>query len=321
MSHAAVPEAQRILVTGAGGQLGREILRIAPGALGLTRKDLDITDAGAVSRLLRAGDVLINCAAYTAVDAAESDRDTAFVVNALGPALLADSCAQAGARLVQVSTDYVFDGKATRPYEPEDRTGPLGVYGKSKLAGEQAVLGSGAAATVVRTSWVYNAQGTDFVATMGRLERERETVEVVEDQTGSPTYAADLAAGLLELVKHPNPPRLLHAAGGGQASRYELARAIFELVGADPERVRPCSSEKFARPAPRPGYSVLSGVSWQQAGLLPLRDWREALAEAVGSWQRTDAFATRRPTQYPASEPRTDWAEGPTDVLYRPRTH
>jgi dTDP-4-dehydrorhamnose reductase len=271
----------RLIVTGAGGQLGREILRRAPAACAFGHRELDITDSAAVRAIVENGDVVLNCAAYTAVDQAEADPDAAFAGNETGPAVLAAACAAAGARLIHLSTDYVFPGTHDRPYDTTDPTGPTTAYGRSKLAGEQAVSELAPQAHVVRTAWVYAGAGSDFVATMLRLERERDTIDVVDDQIGSPTYAGDLAAGLLELVGRPDAPRLLHATNAGQASWFELAQAVFAGIGADPARVRPCDSTAFPRPARRPAYSVLSNDSWISAGLGPLRDWREALEDAL----------------------------------------
>lgn len=289
-----------LLVPGGRGQLGRDLvarastvdceLVHAPGSA-----ELDLTDAGAVAdavasfadaaREAEVSPVVVNAAAYTGVDAAESDVDGATAVNVTGPAALADACRAHDLPLLHVSTDYVFDGAATRPYEPADPTGPNTVYGRTKLAGERAVLDSGADAWVIRTAWVYGAGGNNFVKTMARLERDRDTLSVVDDQVGSPTWAADLASGLLELagraVDRSGPEqRVLHCAGGGRTSWFEFARAIFSELGADPERVRPCTTADFPRPAPRPAFSVLSQESWRAAGLSPLRPWREALAAA-----------------------------------------
>ncbi|MFI5720039.1 dTDP-4-dehydrorhamnose reductase [Nocardia sp. NPDC051750] len=271
----------RLVITGAGGQVGRELLRLAPAARAYPRSLLDITDPAAVESALRPGDIVINCAAFTAVDRAESEPEAAFAGNATGPAVLAAACARSGARLIHLSTDYVFPGTGTAPYEPGDPTGPTTVYGRSKLAGELAVRENSPHAQIVRTAWVYRGTDGDFVATMRRLERERDTVNVVTDQIGSPTYAADLAAGLLELAHHPDPPAVLHATNSGRASWFDLARAVFAGIGADPGRVRPCTSAEFPRPAPRPAFSVLSGATWQNAGLTPLRPWESALTEAL----------------------------------------
>ncbi len=249
---------------------------------GVTSEELDITDRDAVGAAVTAVSIVINCAAYTAVDAAETDEDRALSVNAVGPANLAQACAEAGARLVHVSTDYVFDGTSDVPYRPGDPTAPRSAYGRTKLAGEHAVLDALPTATVVRTAWVYTGVGSDFVSTMRRLERERDTVRVVDDQVGSPTYSWDLAGGLLELAAADSPmPPILNLTNAGTASWFELARAVFAGVGADPERVEPCSSVEFVRPAPRPSYSVLSPDAWSESGLTPLRDWRDALADAL----------------------------------------
>lgn len=285
-TEAAATARTPLIVTGAGGQVGRELLRLAPHARGYSRHELDITDPDAVSAALEPGAVVLNCAAYTAVDAAETDAAAAFAGNGTGPEVLAAACARAGARLVHLSTDYVFSGTRsaagdTVPYDTTDATNPVTVYGRSKLAGERAVLAGTARAHVVRTAWVYSAGGADFVSTMLRLERERDTVDVVADQVGSPTFAADLAAGLLELAARPEAPRLLHATNAGQASWFELARAVFAGVGADPERVRPVDSAAFPRPARRPAYSVLSTRSWAEARLTPLREWQVALRAAL----------------------------------------
>lgn len=276
-----------ILVTGAGGQLGRQILDLASGgdredrAIGVGSAELDVTDASAVAEAIEPSMIVINCAAYTAVDAAEIDIDRATAVNSDGPRNLARACAEMGARLVHVSTDYIFDGTGTRPYEPDDAPAPRSVYGRTKLAGERAVLAELPTANVVRTAWVYTGTGTDFVSTMLRLERERDVITVVDDQIGSPTYSRDLAAGLLELAASPVRGSVLHSTNAGTASWFDLARAVFAGVGADPERVRPCSSSEYVRPAPRPAFSVLSGAAWERAGLEPLRGWREALEDAL----------------------------------------
>ncbi|HEY5856574.1 MAG TPA: dTDP-4-dehydrorhamnose reductase [Aldersonia sp.] len=281
----------RITVTGAAGQLGSQLMARATvrglPACGYTSAEMDITDLYAVRSGIEPGDVVLNCAAFTAVDKAESDADAAFGVNETGARIVAQACAERGARLVHVSTDYVFGGDATEPYETDARTAPATVYGASKLAGERAVHEVLPTAHVVRTAWVYAARDGDFVATMLRLERERDHVDVVTDQVGSPTYAGDLADALLDLAQQPDAPPLLHATNAGQASWFDLARAAFEGVGADPQRVRPTTSAAFVRPAPRPAYSVLSDRAWNAAGLPPLRDWREGLAAALAARDRS----------------------------------
>lgn len=283
---------ERTVISGAGGQLGSVLAaqarREGRDVLALTSAQWDITDAAASERIVQAGDVVINCAAYTAVDAAESDAQAAFAVNATGPGYLAAACARVGARLIHLSTDYVFSGDfggaPPRPYEPDDKTGPLSVYGRSKLAGETAVLAAAAEAVIVRTAWVYTgAGGADFVATIRRRADGDGAVAVVDDQIGSPTYAADLAGALLQVADGRIDRRVLHAANSGAVSRYEQARAVFVEIGADPARVRPVSSADHPRPAARPGYSALSGVDSARAGLAPLRDWRSALAAALAA--------------------------------------
>jgi dTDP-4-dehydrorhamnose reductase len=187
--------------------------------------------------------------------------------------------------LLHVSTDYVFAGNGSRPYEVDDEVGPRSIYGLTKLAGEDAVLGSGARSWVVRTSWVYGAHGSNFAKTMIRLAAERDTLSIVDDQHGSPTWTGDLATGLLSLAERvvggtPPGKRVLHCTGAGETTWFGFARAIFEELGADPSRVHPCTTEDFPRPAARPAYSLLSNASWVAAGLTPLPHWRAALSTA-----------------------------------------
>jgi dTDP-4-dehydrorhamnose reductase len=288
-----------LLVTGVTGQLGSAVLRRAHQApdiafaRGLDRVALDLTDPFAArdtvqewARVVRSDDpdhrlVVVNAAAWTAVDDAEVREEDAYAVNAAGPAVLATACGEAGANLLHISTDYVFAGDATRPYDVDDPTEPRTAYGRTKLAGEEAVRALlPAASWVVRTAWLYGGTGPSFVHTMAALERTRETVDVVDDQLGSPTWAGDLASGLLSMARSDAPPGTYHATNGGQASWWDLARAVFEELGADPTRVRRTTSAAFVRPAPRPSYSVLSGRAWAAAGLPPMQDWRDALAEA-----------------------------------------
>jgi dTDP-4-dehydrorhamnose reductase len=284
----------RIVITGAGGQLGgvlaAQAARRDHDVLALTSAQWDITDPKAAERIVQRGDVVINCAAYTNVDAAESDETTAHAVNATGPQHIARACARAGAQLIHVSTDYVFGGDAAaplRPYEPSDDTAPLGVYGRTKLAGEVAVLEALPQAIVVRTAWVYTGGiGKDFVAVMQRLAASDGPVDVVDDQSGSPTYVADLAGALLQVAGGGVSGPILHAANEGAISRFEQARAVFEESGADPQRVRPVSSTQNPRPAPRPGYSALGSRESAERGLTPLRPWRSALVAALAAADR-----------------------------------
>jgi dTDP-4-dehydrorhamnose reductase len=278
---------ERWLVVGAGGQLGTDLMRVLDGhdVVGLIRQDLDITDADAVARTVAAvvPSVIVNAAAYTAVDAAETDEATAFTANVTAPAALAAAAAATGARLVHVSTDYVFAGDATVPYDEAAPTEPKSAYGRTKLAGEQAVFASLPNAYVVRTAWVYGASGANFVKTMARLERERETVSVVDDQRGSPTWSHDLARGLVALGSSGADGGIYHCTNTGETTWFGFTRAIFEELGADPERVLPTTTAAFPRPAPRPAYSVLGHRRWIEAGLDPLPHWRAALHDAFES--------------------------------------
>jgi dTDP-4-dehydrorhamnose reductase len=292
----------RIVITGAGGQLGSCLAARAADQnrdlLALNSSQWDITDPAAAERIVKSGDVVVNCAAYTDVDGAESARAAAYGVNAAGPEHIARACARAGAQLIHVSTDFVFSGDlggvTPHPYEPSDDTAPQGVYARSKLAGERAVLAALPRAVVVRTAWVYSGgSGKDFVAVMRRLAGEDDPVDVVDDQIGSPTYVGDLAAALLQVVDDRVGGPVLHAANEGAVSRFELARAVFEECGADPARVRPVSTAHFPRPAPRPSYSALSSRQSAAAGLRPLRHWRAALVAALA------AFGQGAPTDRP----------------------
>jgi dTDP-4-dehydrorhamnose reductase len=281
----------RIVISGAGGQVGRCLTAAATrdghDVLSLTSAQWDITDASAAERFVEPGDVVVNCAAYTAVDRAEEEPDAAHAVNALGAGNVARACARAGARLIHLSTDYVFSGHFDgdpRPYDIGDETGPLSVYGRSKLAGEVAVHAELPGAHVVRTAWVYTGTSSDFVASIAARANEHGPVDVVADQIGSPTYVVDLVSALLQIAEGGISAPLLHAANAGAASRFEQARAVFTAVGADPERVRPVGSDRHPRPAPRPMYSALSSRASAAAGLRPLRPWQEALAAALNRY-------------------------------------
>ena len=226
-------------------------------------------------------DVVVNCAAWTAVDDAEASEEQALAVNAAGAANLAAACAGVGARLVQISTDYVFAGDAGRPYAEDDVPAPRTAYGRTKLAGERAVLdrlpGSG---FVVRTAWLYGAHGPSFVGTMIKLEDQRPTVDVVDDQHGQPTWTVDVARQIVALVHSTAAPGIYHATSGGQTTWFGLAREIFALLGADPARVRPIPSSALSRPAPRPAYSVLGHSAWAGPRVPPIGQWRTALRRA-----------------------------------------
>ena len=278
----------RWLVTGASGMLGRDLVfrleREGETALGLARKDLDITDAAAVTGAIRDSrpDVVVNCAAWTAVDEAETQEDAALLVNGFGTRLVAAACATSDLRFFHLSTDYVFHGDASRPYAEEDATGPRTAYGRSKLAGEQAVLEllpfSG---YVVRTAWLYGQHGPNFVRTMIRLERERATVDVVDDQRGQPTWTVDVVGQLIALAHAKAVPGIYHATSSGETTWFGLARETFRLLGANPARVRPVASSAYPRPAPRPDYSVLGHDAWARAGIKPIPNWKWRLRQAL----------------------------------------
>jgi dTDP-4-dehydrorhamnose reductase len=279
------------LVTGATGQLGTDLQRVLTGqdVTALGRAQLDLTDEAQVRAVVGrwrddalargAQPVLLNAAAHTAVDAAETDEATAHRINGQAPGWLAEELAGAG-RLVHVSTDYVFAGDAHTPYGVDDEPAPRTAYGRTKLAGERAVLAVGGDAVVVRTAWVYAAHGRNFVRTMLQLRAERETVSVVADQTGNPTWSRHLAEGLVRAARQP-VRGVLHATGSGATTWHGLAREVFALAGADPDRVLPTTTDAFPRPAPRPAWSVLDPASWLAAGLPPLPPWQEALRDCL----------------------------------------
>jgi dTDP-4-dehydrorhamnose reductase len=280
------------LVTGAGGMLGQDVLAhlVAAGddAVGLDRKSLDISDPDLVRAAVREHrpDIVVNCAAWTAVDDAEEHELEALRINGDGARNLAEACARGGASMLHVSTDYVFAGTATIPYGEDDPTDPLNAYGRTKLAGEAAVRSTlPDTGYVIRTAWLYGAGGPNFVRTMIALERTKETVDVVDDQRGQPTWTGDLAAHLVRLGRAAAtgaaPAGVYHGTSSGEATWFDLARETFRLVGADPTRVRPTTSAAYVRPAARPAFSVLGHDGWRRAGLMPIRDWRAALADAV----------------------------------------
>ncbi|WP_030247743.1 dTDP-4-dehydrorhamnose reductase [Streptomyces sp. NRRL S-455] len=281
----------RWLVTGAGGMLGRDVVeeltRRGEDVVALDRTALDITRPESVDSAVadhRPG-LVVNCAAYTAVDDAETDEARALEINGEGPRLLARACAARDARLIHVSTDYVFSGDTrTAPYPEDHQPAPRTAYGRTKLAGERAVLEElPGRSAIVRTAWLYGAHGANFVRTMIGLEARRDTVDVVDDQRGQPTWSADVAERIADLGIRlgPDAHGVFHATNSGEATWYELAREVFSLVGADPDRVRPTSSAAFSRPAPRPAYSALGHDRWREIGLKPMRDWKSALHEAL----------------------------------------
>jgi len=272
----------RYVILGGNGMLGHDLARVLEGrdVAALGRADLDVTDAEAVRDAVAGAGAVINAAAYTRVDDAETDEGSARAVNAVGAGNAATAAAAAGAAFVQVSTDYVFDGTATEPYAEDTALAPLGAYGRTKAAGEQLVRETHPSPYVVRTAWLYGEHGGNFPKTMLKLAQNRETVDVVTDQVGQPTWTRDLAHAIVGLLDAEARPGTYHGTNSGRASWFEVARAVFELAGLDPERIRPTDSSSFIRPAPRPAYSVLGHAAWARAGLAAPRPWQDALADA-----------------------------------------
>jgi dTDP-4-dehydrorhamnose reductase len=288
----------RWLVTGAAGMLGRDLTDLLR-ARGeeftpLARVGLDITDPAAVAKAvsLVKPDVVVNCAAWTAVDAAEEHEEAAFAINAGGAVNLAAACASVGALLVHPSTDYVFDGHASAPYAEDAPTAPSGAYGRTKLAGEQAVRAAlPDASYIVRTAWLYGAHGKNFVKTMLRLARNGTSPGVVADQHGQPTWTADVAAQIYALIDNAAPAGTYHATSSGQTTWFGFAEEVFALYQGqgqnqdeDPERLRltprPITTADYPTPAKRPAYSVLGHDAWHAAGISPISDWKDALQRA-----------------------------------------
>ena len=247
----------------------------------LSRSELDITDAAAVDSAVRGHDVVVNTAAFTRVDDAETEIDAAMAVNATGAGLLAEASQRHGARLVQLSTDYVFDGTASIPYSEDSPISPLSVYGRSKAEGEHLVLAAQPSALVLRTSWLYGVHGPNFVSAILAAAARENTLRVLTDQHGQPTWTVDVARQVRAAVAAGIPGGIYHATNAGQATRFEFAQEILRLAGLDPERVEPAEPGQMVRPAPRPAYSVLGHDKWAATPVPPLRDWREALADAA----------------------------------------
>ncbi|HEY2555584.1 MAG TPA: dTDP-4-dehydrorhamnose reductase [Diaminobutyricibacter sp.] len=275
---------RRYLVTGAGGMLGADLLRALDGrdVTALTRTQLDVTDPAAVREAVRGHDVVINAAAYTKVDEAETHEDEAYAVNATGPQNLALAASDEGAKLVTLSTDYVFDGRATTPYAENAPRDPINAYGRTKAAGEELAIAAHPDGTyIVRTAWLYGAGGPNFARTMVRLAATNDTVSVVADQLGQPTWTGDLAGQIVAMLDADAPAGIYHGTNSGETTWFGFAQAVFSVAGLNPDRVTPTDSSRFVRPAPRPSFSVLGHTAWNAVGLEPMRDWNEALAEAA----------------------------------------
>lgn len=280
----------RWLVTGAAGMLGRDVRQVLDEhdarVTAADRRLLDITDPAAVADAVAGHDIVINTAAWTDVDGAETDEPAATAINGHAVTGLADACAVAGARLIQLSTDYVLPGDAQTPYAEHAPTGPVNAYGRGKLVGERAVLATlPERGYVVRTAWLYATHGRNFVTTMLRLAAERDTVSVVDDQHGQPTWTRALAEQLVSLgqaaVRGGAAAGVYHGTAAGHTTWYGLARAVFTGAGLDPDRVHPTTSDRFPRPARRPAYSVLGHERWAAAGVAGQPAWEEQLAYAL----------------------------------------
>ncbi|PYF96296.1 dTDP-4-dehydrorhamnose reductase [Georgenia satyanarayanai] len=272
-------EQKRWIVTGAGGMLGTDLVALlrdrGAQVTALGRQDLDVTDPTQVAERVRDVDVVVNCAAWTAVDDAEGLEDEAFALNAVAPQLLARAARLAGARMVHVSTDYVFAGDASRPYEESAALAPRSAYGRTKAAGEWAVRVECPDHLVVRTAWLYGAHGACFPRTMARLAAEREELTVVADQVGQPTWTADLADLVVRLVDAAAPAGTYHGTSSGETSWHGFTEEIVRTLGKDPAMVQPTTSADFPRPAPRPAYSVLGHDALLAAGVEPIGHWAE----------------------------------------------
>ena len=269
----------KIMITGAYGMLGsdlREVLKnfelICTGS-----NDLDITDEGKVIDFIseKSPDLLINAAAYTAVDDCETHFDEAYAVNAVGPKNLAIACKKQDIPLVHISTDYVFDGSKRTPLVESDKLGPQSAYGKTKLEGEKLIQENTDKYFILRTAWLYGLHGNNFVKTMLDLAETHDEITVVNDQIGSPTYSLDLAVAITNLL-HSDKYGIYHVTNEGECSWYDFAKLIFEMSNID-VKVIPVSTEEFPRSAPRPHYSVLDNKKWNASGFVPMRDYKEAL--------------------------------------------
>jgi dTDP-4-dehydrorhamnose reductase len=270
-------------VLGHAGMLGQDFMSALESrdVTGFDRAEFDITKAESVNSILSGFDVVVNCAAWTAVDDAEVKESAALAINGSGPRNVAEACKKTGVKLVHISTDYVFSGNATSPYAEDSLVGPKSAYGRTKLAGEIAVRETlPSDHYLVRTAWLYGENGPNFVKNMINLEKTKDTISVVDDQLGQPTWTKDLVAQVISMVDNKVPAGTYHGTSSGQTSWFGLAQRIYELIGADPSRVLPTTTGAFPRPAPRPAYSVLGHDKWPKVGMSPIRSWDEALGAA-----------------------------------------
>lgn len=280
---------KQILVTGCNGQLGNEIQLLASKYedschfFFTDKEELDITDRKAVYNFIEQNHIgiVINCAAFTAVDKAEDNEELCDLLNNVAPGYLAEAVASVGGTMIQVSTDYVFDGTSCTPYKEEDATHPQTVYGRTKLAGEENVIRSCAGSMVIRTAWLYSTFGNNFVKTMIRLGKERDQLGVVFDQIGSPTYARDLARAIMQIVDKGIVPGVYHFTNEGVCSWYDFTRTIHRLEGIDDCKVSPIHTEDYPVPAKRPHFSVLDKTKIKQTFGIDIRWWEDALKECI----------------------------------------
>lgn len=272
-----------IVVTGSGGQLGTALMKAIPGAVGIDRTVLDLTLTDSIAPVLTdlRPDALINAAAFTAVDRAETEQELARTVNSTAVGEMARFAAGADIPFVTFSTDYVFDGTATEPYVESSPTSPVNAYGRGKLDGEHAAFAANPDTLVIRTSWVVSGTHPNFVATMLRLAGEHNEVRVVADQTGRPTIATDLAAATVTCLDR-GATGLLHLTNEGTTTWFDLARTAVALAGGDVDRIQPCTTADYPTLARRPAYSVLGSERRADLGLAPLPDWRESIRAVVG---------------------------------------
>ena len=280
---------KQILVSGCKGQLVNEIQLLAPKYAETChffftdKEELDITNRKAVYAFIEQNhiSIVINCAAFTAVDKAEDNAELCDLLNHVAPGYLAEAVASVGGSMIQVSTDYVFDGTGCTPYKEDDATNPQTVYGRTKLAGEESVIRSCAGSMVIRTAWLYSTFGNNFVKTMIRLGKERDALGVVFDQIGSPTYARDLARSIMQIVDKGIIPGVYHFTNEGVCSWYDFTRAIHRLEGIDSCKVSPIHTEDYPVPAQRPHYSVLDKSKIKETFGIDIRWWEDALKECI----------------------------------------
>lgn len=273
----------RWVIVGSEGMLGRDLCEEleSKNVLALSKSDCDVTSRDQVKNVIEKHDLVINCAAYTAVDDAENNPELAFEINAKGPMNLASVCKEKNAKLIQISTDYVFSGDASVPYRESDPTNAKSVYGKSKEAGEkfvQQILPENH--YIFRTAWLYGKHGKNFGKTVLELEETKDFLSVVNDQVGQPTWTKDLATKIIEVVERGSSSGVYHGTSTGQATWFEYAKKIFQLANLEADRIKPVSSSEFVRPAERPNYSVLGHDSFFSSGISPIRNWEEALTQA-----------------------------------------